>query len=377
MIDLKRGEPDKSLIPFDIIEKATIESLKERKPEMYIYGGDHIRFRGHVLEFIKKNYSFPNETSLSTSNIFITNGISSCLDQLCVMYTKPDDTIIVEMPTYLYALNIFKDHHLNIVTCETDSNGLIIDEDFIARTKPKLIYIIPTFQNPSGFLMDNERRNHLVELSMKYKFLILSDEVYHLLNYGDSHPYSFMIYHNVETVITLNSFSKIITPGIRLGWTVASELKIKAISSFGLMQSSGGANPFSSAIVDKILVNDWLQTYIRDTLCIEYSKRMICLYNELNEKFGENIRKDPCPTGGYFLWLRFNDETIDCEELLTYSQKMGLNFHHGKVFTCGNENKKKLACCLRLSIAIATCDDIKIACERLKYAYEEYINERK
>jgi DNA-binding transcriptional MocR family regulator len=236
--------------------------------------------------------------------------------------------------------------------------------------------------------MSHHRREQLVQLSLKYHFLIVADEVYHFLDYekkelnGHSdnhgriveHPKSFAAYHAAGTVIALHSFSKILTPTLRLGFACASHEHVNAMGRYGLIHSGGGANSFISGIVDRILVKGLLNDYIDQTLCVEYGKRLRVLYNELMQKFGEKYITCQRPSGGYFIWVKFNDTTVDCDQLLIIARKHGVTFKPGRLFAHDEEAKAHLAHCLRLCFAIVDCEHLREGCARLKQAFEEYKN---
>lgn len=237
--------------------------------------------------------------------------------------------------------------------------------------------------------MSHHRREQLVQLSLKYHFLIVADEVYHFLDYekrelnGKSgnhseklieHPKSFASYHAAGTVIALHSFSKILTPALRLGFVCASQEHVTAMGRFGMIHSGGGANAFISGIVDRILVKGLLKEFIDDKLCVEYGKRVRLLYNELMRTFGEKHITCQRPSGGYFLWIRFKDSTVDCDQLLVIARKHGVTFQPGRLFAHDEEAKAHLANCLRLCFTIVDCEYLREGCARLKQAFEEYKN---
>ena len=236
--------------------------------------------------------------------------------------------------------------------------------------------------------MSHHRREQLVQLSLKYHFLIIADEVYHFLDYEKKgpnghadnqeriieHPKSFAAYHAAGTVIALHSFSKILTPTLRLGFACASHEHVNAMGHFGLIHSGGGANSFISGIVDRILVKGLLTNFIDQTLCVEYGKRLRFLYNELMQKFGEKYITCQRPSGGYFLWVKFNDTTVDCDQLLVIARKYGVTFKPGRLFAHDEEAKAHLAHCLRLCFAVVDCEHLREGCSRLKRAFEEYKN---
>jgi DNA-binding transcriptional MocR family regulator len=223
--------------------------------------------------------------------------------------------------------------------------------------------------------MSNHRREQLVQLSVKYNFLIIADEIFHLLDYKkEDHPRSFAAYHTAGTVITLHSFSKILTPSLHVGFACASHQHVIAMGQYGLIHSGGGANAFISGIVDRILVKGLLKKFIDEKLCVEYNKRMRVLYEELMKTFGDKYITCQQPSGGYFLWIKFNDTTVDCDQLLIIAQKHGLQFQPGRLFAHEVKAKAELANCLRLSIASGDCDKLKEGCARLKRSFEEYRN---
>jgi len=188
------------------------------------------------------------------------------------------------------------------------------------------------------------------------------------------HPKSFAAYHAAGTVIALHSFSKVITPALRLGFACASHEHVNAMGRYGLIHSGGGANPFISGIVDRILVQGLLEEFIKKKLCVEYGKRMRVLYNELMRIFGDKYITCQRPSGGYFLWVKFNDTAVDCDQLLIIARKYGVTFKPGRLFAHDEEAKAHLANCLRLCFAIADCEHLKEGCERLKQAFQEYKN---
>ena len=125
--------------------------------------------------------------------LFITNGASSGLDLICSLLTRPGDVIFVEEPSYFLAMQIFADHRLRLVPIPIDEHGLVVEalEDALKKHHPVFLYTIPTFQNPSGHTLSDERRRRLAQLSREHDFLIVADEVYHLLNFGAQPPTPF------------------------------------------------------------------------------------------------------------------------------------------------------------------------------------------
>ena len=181
-IDLGVGQPESKLLPLELFQQASSHALQGPR-EILQYGaeaGDDY-FRSSLASFLSKHYA----QNVEASSLFITNGISQALAMICTLFTKPGDTIFVEEPTYFYALDIFRDYGLNIISVPVDDKGLIIEdlESLLRKHKPVFIYTIPTFQNPSGATLPHSRREKLIELAEMFNTLIVADEVYHLLYY--------------------------------------------------------------------------------------------------------------------------------------------------------------------------------------------------
>ncbi len=260
----------------------------------------------------------------------MTNGISNALDMICAFFTRPGDTIFVEEPSYFLALRIFADHDLRIISIRTDEDGLVIEdlEEKLAQMQPKFLYIIPTFQNPGGTTLSQERRERLVGLSQEHDFLIVADEVYHFLDYSDRRVKPFAAYTDLETVISLNSFSKILAPGLRLGWMQAHPDKIKPLIGNGLMDSGGGLNPFTSAIVLELLNAGDLEKNIAN-LIATYRSRLAVMDTALRRELPQAIFKTP--EGGFFFWTRLPG--VDGGELREKARGFNVGFRQGALFS--------------------------------------------
>jgi 2-aminoadipate transaminase len=343
VIDLGLGDPSLSLLPLDIIREAAQARLSQNDNSFLQYGaeqGDGY-FRLALAGFLSKGYGF----DVKSESLFVTNGISKALDLICTLFTKSEDTIFVEEPTYFLALRIFADHHLNVISIDTDENGLVIEslEEKLAEFHPKLLYLIPTFHNPTGTTMPRERRERLVQLAKEHDFMIVADEVYHLLSYTQIPPKSFAAYidADAENVISLGSFSKILAPGLRLGWLQAHPETIKRFNTCGLLDSSGGLNPFTSAIVHGVIESGGLENNINKLINI-YRSRLRVMKSALHEHL-PNVEYS-VPHGGYFFWLRLPENT-DAKELRKNAQFFKVDFRPGTLFSSRDELKNYIRLC--------------------------------
>jgi 2-aminoadipate transaminase len=341
IIDLGLGDPPTSLLPLDLIRESAQNRLSQDDNLFLQYGveqGDGY-FRLALADFLTKGYGF----KVQSENLFITNGISKGLDLICTLFTQAGDTIFVEEPTYFLALKIFDDHRLKVVSIETDENGLIVEalQKKLIDHKPKLLYTIPIHQNPSGRTLTQERRMRLVELSQKFDFLILADEVYQLLNYSGKPPTSFGAYTEIENVISLGSFSKILAPGLRLGWLQAHPNKINRLVTCGLLDSGGGLNPFTSAIVRGVIESGGLERHIKKLIEI-YLARLNFMNLSLQEHLSQ--MRYSIPQGGYFFWVRLPDE-VDASELRQKAKAFKVDIRQGTLFSSQNGLKNYMRLC--------------------------------
>jgi 2-aminoadipate transaminase len=198
----------------------------------------------------------------------------------------------------------------------------------LAQEQPKFLYTVPTFQNPGGFTLPEGRRDKLVQLSQEHDFIIAADEVYHFLNYSDRQVKPFAAYADLETVISLGSFSKILAPGLRLGWLQAHPEVIKRLVTSGLLDSGGGLNPFTSAIVRELLEAGDLENNIA-SLIAAYRSRLAAMETALRRELPQ--AEFVTPEGGFFFWVRLPG--VDAEQLQQKALEVQVGFRPGVHFS--------------------------------------------
>ncbi len=341
MIDLGRGDPNPSLFPMDALRRAAEERFKQGDASFLQYGteqGDGY-FRLALAQFLSRNYGMP----IQSENIFVTAGVSSALDLLCTVFTQSGDTIFVEEPTYFLAPKIFADHHLNIVPISTDENGLDIEalEEKLTKHKPKLLYTIPIHHNPTGATLTEQCRAKLIELAQQYDFLIVADEVYQLLSYSNQVPQSFAKYIHLENILSLGSFSKILAPGLRLGWIQTHPRNIQRLIASGLLDSGGGMNPFASAVVRGVIESGDLDNHIQN-LINTYHPRLLKMDSLLRDYLPDLTYATP--RGGYFFWLRL-PEGMDATQLREKAKLYNVGVRQGALFSCDNGLRNYIRLC--------------------------------
>ena len=341
IIDLGLGDPPPSLLPLDLIRASAQAQFSQNDNSFLQYGAEQGNgyFRLALAGFLRKGHGF----DVQPESLFITNGISKALDLICTLFTQAGDTIFVEEPSYFLALKIFADHRLQVVPIETDEDGLIIESllEKLTKYKPRLLYTIPTHQNPSGRTLTGARRARLIELSQQFDFLILADEVYQLLNYSGKPPESFGAYTHIENVIALGSFSKILAPGLRLGWLQAHPNRINRLVTCGLLDSGGGLNPFTSAVVRGVVESGDLEKNI-DELIEVYRSRLAFMDLSLRKHLPEVTYS--IPRGGYFFWVRL-PEGMDATEFRSKAKVFKVDIRQGTLFSSQNGLKDYMRLC--------------------------------
>ena len=260
-INFSVGQPSADLLPLALLRGACERYFDGAQPLELNYGarqGD-VRFRTALAAFLRDAGG-----EATAESLLLTAGISQALDFVCGRFTKAGDTIFVEEPTYPYSFPIFRDHRLQVVGVPLDGNGMDLGkfEQLLAQHHPKLVYTIPSFHNPTGQTLALDRRERLAELSRKHGFVIAADEVYQLLHHGTPPPASFGTLVDRGNVLSLGSFSKILAPGLRLGWIQANPELMQRMLAQGALVSGGNFNHFASHVVRQLMENGQLASFV-------------------------------------------------------------------------------------------------------------------
>lgn len=356
-IDLGMGNPDFNLLPEADLQHATERAFAKGMRASLRYGTEQGNgyFRDSLADFLGTSFG----ENVNADSLFVTTGSSSALDFLSTLYTCPGDVVFVEEPTYFLALSIFADHGLRAVSIPVDSEGLDLDvlEEKLKAYKPKLLYTIPTFQNPSGHTLSLARRKKLITLAEKHNFLIVADEVYHLLPYTQTPPKPFALFaEDSEKIVSVNSFSKILAPGLRLGWIQTHKKIMRKLTTCGLMDSGGGMNPFTSAIIHEFVEARDLEkniSLLRET----YAHRLEIMDAALKENLPS--AEYTLPQGGFFFWVHIPGQ--DTAELRKEAKAFKVDFRQGSLFSA----EKGMQEYMRLCFAFYDEDDIQEGVERL------------
>ncbi len=357
-IDLGIGHPSPSLLPLALLRAAAARRLggEDRSFLQYGYEQGDLAFRAALAQYLEE----ASRVAVSPEHLFVSNGVSQALDLLCSLYARPGDTVLVEEPAYFLALRIFADHGLRTVGVPTDRSGLIPEalEEAARRHHPLFLYTVPSHQNPTGATLPADRRRRLAVLSEELGFLIVADEVYHLLSYGGQPPAPFSAFVPEAKVLSLGSFSKILAPGLRLGWIHAGPALLRPLVRCGVLDSGGGLNPFTAAVVGSLLERGELAPHV-ETLKAVYGERARLMAELLERELPAGVRFGRA-RGGFFLWLTL-PEGAEASALLPAARAAGVAFLPGARFSATGGMRS----CLRLSFSYYDTQQLAAGARRL------------
>ena len=358
IISFAGGLPDESLFPHELIKKEMNHSLDTMPRSIYQYS----QAQGAVQLRSELAKTYTNSTE---KEILITTGSQQGLDILCKAFIDEGDTIVVEAPSYLAALNLFALYNANIQEVPLTCNGIdTIQLEILFKTKkPKFFYAIPTFQNPTGWSWKKECKVEVARLAKKYNVIIVEDSPYNALKYEESIELGFEELLP-KLSVTLGTFSKTLVPDFRIGWMRADEKFLKVFQN--MKENTDLQSPkFFQYIVAKIMKDGNLSLHVK-SLIEAYRVKRNAMAEALKKEFGKDIEYE-IPTGGMFFWIKFDDK-VDTMKLFDIAIEHKIAYVPGSVFY--KDNKKNSY--VRLNFTNATFEDIKIGIKRLNLALKEY-----
>ena len=300
------GLPDSVTFPVEDLRRAADQTLRER-PELALQYGPEQGY-GPLIDYLRDKLAREEGLDLERPQIMLTGGSAQALDHLCTLFTRPGDLVLVEAPTYHETLQLFRDHGLRPVQVPTDDDGLLVDAlaerlGTLARRgeQARVLYTIPNFQNPSGTTLAADRRRPVLDLAERYDLLIVEDDVYRDLAYEGKVPPSLFALDGGKRVLRIGSFSKILAPGVRLGWMMGPPGLVERLINSGLRCMGGGANP---------LIANFLATYCQQGRLEPHIERLRAVYRERRDAMLDALAAHmPAgvtwtrPGGGFFIWL--------------------------------------------------------------------------
>jgi 2-aminoadipate transaminase len=316
---------------------------------------------------------------VTPDNILITSGSQQALDFAGRLFINRGDYIVVEAPTYLGALQAWNAYGAQYIPVRTDEDGMIVDElEAALRIGPKFIYVLPNFQNPSGVTLSLERRIKLIELADKYGVPIIEDDPYGQLRYeGENIPSLVSLDSKFRgknggcysgNVIYLSTFSKLLSPGLRLAWVIAPEQVIRK-----LVTTKQGADlhtaSFNQYVAYEVGKGGFLDEHVKVIRSV-YKERRDVMLEMMDEMFPSEVHWTR-PQGGMFLW-GILPESMDAADVLKVALERKVAFVPGEAFhaTGGGKNT------MRLNFSYSSPDTIREGITRLGLTLTELLHEK-
>ncbi|MDP4091915.1 MAG: PLP-dependent aminotransferase family protein [Bacillota bacterium] len=354
------------------VETDPIDALSGMEEELFVQKGHYALKHTPTEGFtsLRENISVlmgKRGIECSPEEVLVLSGSQQGIDLAARVFIDPGDVVIVEEPSFFSALQIFQSAGARIISIPVDENGMCIEvlEQILQRYRPKFIYTIPTYQNPSGISMSLERRKNLIELAYRKKVLILEDDPYGQLRFEGNRLPTLKELDKYGYVIYFSTFSKIFFPGIRIGWMTAP---IPVINQFTMIKQLTDlhANSISQWMVDRFLSSGKLEAHI-NKICNEYrAKRDLMIEALLNDPV-EGLQWNK-PLGGFYLWCRLPDG-VPNSILLGKAADKGVAYVPGSSFCLAGRGENYI----RLNYTYPDAEKIEQGIIRLKEAINESI----
>lgn len=288
-------------------------------------------------------YVAEDDVRCGPENVLVANGAKHATDLACRVFTEPGDRIIVTAPTYMTTLQNFRHHGLNLMDIPQDEEGMRADllerrlETLAANGEPmpKLLFDVPDFHNPTGITMSLARRKALLALAARFDFVIIEDDPYRRLRFSGEPVPPIKSMDTDGRVIAVGTVSKILAPGLRVGWAIAEP---EIVRRMALQKSDGGSSPFNQRIVQMLMRSNKLAEHIDDVSGHMRRHRDILVDALLEAIPGASIRR---PDGGYFLWLEL-PEGVSSEAVARAGIEHGVEVTPGRMCFPGEASDSHL-----------------------------------
>ena len=339
MISFGGGNPAASALPDETVSRMAQKVLTENGKSILQYGltEGYPPLRENLAPYLKKQFGFDTDAQ----SILPVTGSTQAMDLLCKALINPGDTILVENPTFIGNMQCMKLYEAKLVAVPTDENGILPDklEEAIKLHHPKLLYTIPTFQNPTGKTLCGERRPIIAALAEKYGMVVAEDDPYRDLRYSGTPLPSIKSYDESGFVVFMGSFSKVISPGLRVGY-IAAHPSILRKCVIGKQSTDVHTATLNQAIVNAFLTENLLDNHVAD-VCKSYGEQLEAMLEEL-AAFPEGTQYTK-PQGGLFVWVEL-PKGISATELLPKAVEKGVAYVPGTHFYAegGHDNTLRL-----------------------------------
>ncbi|GAC1524104.1 MAG: PLP-dependent aminotransferase family protein [Chloroflexota bacterium] len=334
-ISFAGGLPAPELFPTEKVASVCQDILRESGPVALQYSATE-GYRP-LRELIAQRMR-SDGVKITTDNVLITTGSQQAIDLLGKILIDPGDAVVVESPTYLAALQAWRAYEADFVGVVSDECGMDVDRlETMMHRRTKIIYCLPNFQNPGGVTLSEERRKQLVEVSRRYGVALIEDDPYRDLRFEGDHLSRLITLESAMhgghgeysgNVVSLSTFSKILAPGLRVGWVIAAAEVIAQLT-----QAKQGTDLHTSTL-DQMIAHEMLRSgFLEDhkrVIAGAYRERRDAMLEALAHEFPSDARWTR-PQGGMFLWVEL-PPSIDATDLLTKAMERRVAFVPGQAF---------------------------------------------
>jgi len=375
IISFAGGFPDPALFDAEGIRMSADAVLANSPGPVLQYGATegYQPLREAVSRFYaaKGGASSASNVTVKPDGLIVTTGSQQALDLIGKTLISPGDKVIVEAPTFLATIQCFRLYGADIIGAPIDADGVDVDqlEKLIALHKPKLVYLIPTFGNPSGATLSLERRKRILEIAARTQTLVVEDDPYGELYFGKEPPPSMLalsegVPGSRDWLAHCGSFSKILSPGLRVGWMIAPAALLANATMCKQFSDAHTSNLTQAIAAHYLSLNrlDAALAVVRKT----YAERAEVMAESLRRELGDAISFDQ-PQGGMFFWARLTGargQTSNAAEFAKRAIDKGVAFVPGAPFFAHDPDLATL----RLSFATAAADKIQEGIGRLGQA---------
>lgn len=362
MISFAGGNPSPAALPDDTVRVIADEVLREKGKVLLQYGATegYPPFVESLLQYVR------DMLKCDIPAVLPVTGSTQAMDLLCKALIDPGDNILIENPSFLGNMQCMKLYQANLIPVESDENGMIIT-DLEAKIKayhPKMLYTIPTFQNPTGKTLPEDRRQKVAELANAYHFVVAEDDPYRDLRYDGTPVPSIKSFDRDGWVMFLGSFSKIISPGLRVGY-IAGHPDLIRKCTIGKQSADVHTANLNQAVVDQFIRRNLLPDHIQ-TVCAAYGEKMKFMLSKLAE-FPGDVRYTK-PQGGLFIWAEL-PEHLNAKSLLDKAIERKVAYVPGTHFCVGGGHENTL----RLNFSNSTMEQIETGMNFLRDLVAENI----
>ena len=370
IISFAGGFPDGAMFDVDGIREASARVLANESGPALQYGATegYNPLREQLADFMTAK----GVSGMTPESLIVTTGSQQALDLIAKTLLDESDVALVEAPTFLATIQCFRLYGPQVLGVPIDADGVRVDllEEMMAKHKPKLVYLVPTFGNPSGAMLSLERRLRVLELAVKYQTVVVEDDPYGDLYFGEAPPPSLLalsdrVPGSRDWLVHCGSLSKVLSPGLRVGWLIAPAALLQR-ATMCKQFSDAHTSTFAQATAAEYLRSGRMPATL-DHVRSVYAQRAATMGAALQREFGDGLAFSQ-PKGGLFFWARLTGSRGQLNDGATLAKKaieQGVAFVPGAPFFSDHPNNSTL----RLSFATADVAKIEEGLQRLGRAF--------